>query len=148
MIELIKKRNALLQNLLLACSFAFLLAFIYFRIDNLLDSDISTQLVLSKFLQEENSFLSTKWFYATELRVLGYNIIFQPLFYAFSNWRTVRFIGHVIFYIILLLSIHYFCRKVGLRKYFGLVGTVFIIPCSYSYRSIIKICIIFFDAFS
>ena len=133
MMAFIKKRNVLLQNLLLACSFAFLLVFIYFRIDNLLDSDISTQLVLSKLLQEENSFLSTKWFYATELRVLGYNIIFQPLFYAFSNWRTVRFIGHVIFYIILLLSIHYFCRKVGLRKYFGLVGTVFIIPCSETY---------------
>lgn len=29
MIEFIKKRNTLLQNLLLACSFAFLLVFIY-----------------------------------------------------------------------------------------------------------------------
>lgn len=128
-----QKNSTLLQGVLLAGAFSVLLVFMWFHMDNLLNSDISTQLVLSKFLQEEHSILSTNWFYATELHVLGYNLIFEPLFFITSNWKIVRFVGQAELYLLLLLSVWYFCKKTGLRKYYGLIATAMIIPYSEQY---------------
>ncbi len=128
-----KKHSALLQGLLLGGAFLILLIFMAVRIDNLLDQDISTQLVYSRLLRDEHAILSKNWFYATELRVLGYNLIFEPLFFLFSNWRIVRILGQALWYLVLLVSIWYFCGEVGLRKYYGLIATAFIIPYSEQY---------------
>lgn len=129
----IRRKNQLLQYLLLAGSFLVLLAFMWFRMDNLLDSDIATQLVLSKFLGDEGVLLSKNWYYATELHVLGYNLVYELLFFLCDNWHIVRFLGQAILYLILLLSIYYFCKNVRLKKYYGLIATAFIIPYSEQY---------------
>lgn len=128
-----EKHSALLQGLLLGGAFLILLVFMAVRIDNLLDQDISTQLVYSRLLRDEHAILSKNWYYATELRVLGYNLIFEPLFFLFSNWRIVRILGQALWYLVLLASIWYFCGKIGLRKYYGLIATAFIIPYSEQY---------------
>lgn len=130
-----QKNSALLQGILLVVAFAVLLVFMWFRMDNLLNSDISTQLVLSKFLRDEHSIISTNWFYATELHVLGYNLIFEPLFFLTSNWKIVRFLGQAELYLLLLLSVWYFCKNAGLKKYYGLIATAMIIPYSEQYFS-------------
>ena len=91
--------SAPLQYLLLGGAFLLLLVFLWFRMDHLLNSDISTQLLLSKFLRDEHALLSKNWFYATELHVLGYNLVFEPLFFLSSNWKLVRFVGQTELYL-------------------------------------------------
>ena len=132
-VNFIKNKNKILQVILVTGSFLVLLLFMWLRMDCLLDSDISTQLVLSKFLHDERTILSENWYYATELHVLGYNLVYELLFFVSNNWKIVRFAGQAILYIILLVSIFYFCKKINIEKYYGIIATAFIIPYSEQY---------------
>lgn len=123
--------------MVLAGAFFVLYLFVNHRMDNVLDSDIATQLVLSKLLQEEGQLLSSKWYYATELRILGYNLFFAPFFHFSSNWRLVRTVGSMAAFLLLLASIFYFCAKMHLQKYFVCLGTVFLLPFSEQYYSFV-----------
>lgn len=136
-VDYVKRNHRALQTVLLAGTFILLLFFIWFRIDNLLNSDISTQLVFSKFLRDEHEFLSKNWFYATELHVLGYNLVFEPLFFICSDWKIIRFLGQAELYLLLGLSICYFCRKAGLGKYYGIIAVAFFLPFSEQYFSFV-----------
>lgn len=111
--------------------------FVHHRMDNVLDSDIATQLVLSKMLQEEGGILSENWHYATELRILGYNLFFAPLFHFISNWRIVRTVGSMAAFAALLLSIGYFCVQAHMPQYFFALGTLFLLPFSEQYYSFV-----------
>ena len=64
-----------IQIILLAAAFAVLCIFMHTRMEYFIDSDIASQLVLSKLLSEERSLLSGNWYYATELRVFSYQLI-------------------------------------------------------------------------
>lgn len=41
----------------------------WFRFDHLIDSDMSSELVLSRLLADENRILSPNWYYSTELSI-------------------------------------------------------------------------------
>lgn len=88
----------------------------YYTADTVLDSDASSELVLSKHLSESSEYvLSAEWYYSSELRVVNTQLIYAPLFRIFDDWSMVRFTASVIFRLILLLSYCYFMKQTGIR---------------------------------
>src|SRR5699024_2994800 len=83
------------------------------RMYYLLDSDMSSDLLLGYVLRKEHTLLSTNWFYSTELRVFHNHLVFAPPFFLFDNWLQVRTIGTAIILLGMLASCWYFCRQAG-----------------------------------
>lgn len=102
--------------------------FLYKNIYLMLDSDMSSELVLAKQLASERKLITTNWYYSTELRVLNTQLVFTPLFMIFDNWNLVRTLGTLILVIILLLSFLYFTKgfKIKYSTYlsFLIVGSI------------------------
>lgn len=81
----------------------------------LLDSDMSSELVLSQILNSEGNILTKNWYYSTELRVVNTQLIFAPLFSFFSSWHQIRIVGTSLLLLLLLLSFLYMCKKLELK---------------------------------
>lgn len=117
----------------------FLIAWYY--MDNYiiytLNSDHSSDLVLGHLLAQENSMVSGNWYYSTVLKVIDINLIWAGLFKLTDNWHTVRVLGSVIIYGLMLLSLWYFCREAGMKKYFGYIGALMLLPVSKDYFDIV-----------
>ena len=99
---------------------------------HMINSDMSSELVLSKLLNEEKSLLSKNWYYSTELRVLNNQLIFAPLFSLTDNWHLVRLIGTLILIIILLISYYFFSKQFDLNN-FPIFALILLCPLSYTY---------------
>ena len=73
------------SGIMLAFVCCYFIWFINARIDYLIDSDDSSELILGHLLASENCLLSKNWYYSTELRVVN-----TQIFYAFfSKYFTV-----------------------------------------------------------
>lgn len=93
---------------LLFC-YSVLILFHIFYPHLLLNSDLSSELVLAKLLAKENTLLSTTWCYSTELRVFV-PLITAPLAEFIGDWSTLRMISNAILSCLLLCS-YAFCMK-------------------------------------
>lgn len=100
------------------------------RMYYLLDSDMSSDLLLSYRLRQEHALLTTNWFYSTELRVFHNHLVFAPLFFLSNNWLQVRTIGTAIILLGMLASCWYFCRQAGIGHLFPAIGTLLVTPMS------------------
>lgn len=85
--EIIKK---VVQYTGVCIALGMIIAIGWFRFDHLIDSDMSSELILSKLLADENKILSTKWYYSTELRVLNTQLIYSFFFKIFHDWTVIR----------------------------------------------------------
>lgn len=103
------------------------------RIDRLLDSDMSSELILTKMLNEEKSILTPSWIYSTELRVLNTQLVFAPLFSLFEDLHAVRITGSVILYRIMLLYYAYLCHQIRIRHLFAWTAPFLLLPVSDDY---------------
>ena len=54
---------------MLAGCFAALCVFMWRNVTDLLDSDMASDMIYANLLAKEGSFLSTSWYYSTELRI-------------------------------------------------------------------------------
>ena len=61
-----------------------------FHIYNIINSDMSSEMVLAKQLAEEGKWmLSDNWYYSTELRVVNTQLISAFIFRFTDNWQLV-----------------------------------------------------------
>ncbi len=118
----------------LALSFLALVIFYVARIDYLLDSDMSSEMVLADVLaKSRNIILSKNWNYSTELRLLNNQIIYE-LFLALSgSYHVARILSGITLYILLAISFYYLCVQAGLKKYFAFMAGFLFMPISGSY---------------
>ncbi len=114
-------------------AFLILCIFVNNRMDMLLDSDMSSELILSKLLSEEFGVLSRNWYYSTEIRVLNTQLIYTPLFWIFKDWHAVRMTANVILYLIMSASFIFFCHTAKLDKYTPYLLTILLLPISWTY---------------
>lgn len=98
------------------------------------DADNASELVLAKFLANEGTLLSKKWFYSTELRVLNTQLVFVPLFMVFDNYRIVRAVGSGVLLVLLLAGYLYMVAKAGLGKSAKLFSVVLAVPFCRCYQ--------------
>ena len=80
---------------------------------NLLSSDMSSELILAKLLSIDGGWLSTKWIYSTELRIINSQIVTSFLFKFFNDWSLVRALGNLIMLSGMTLSGFYLLKQVG-----------------------------------
>ena len=135
-------RNRLLQwwpAILFLLSFAVSVITTYYVTKNIIDSDASSELVLSHYLAHSGDFILTKdWLYSTELRVLNTQLIYSTFFRFFSDWSFVRFCSAMTMQVILLISCGYLLHEAGFGwKAFFLSGSLLLLPVSVTYGRIV-----------
>ena len=91
---------------------------LFLRMDLIIDSDLSSEMVYAKLCAQENTLLTNSWFYSTELRIFSMNIVLIPLFGVFNNWKVIRLLGTAICNFLIVLSFIYLGKKFRL-KYLG-----------------------------
>ena len=78
-----RKKNIFIAGLLLfALIDIAILILINNNLPNLIDSDMSAEMILSKILLEEKSLISKSWYYSSEIRVF-----YIQLLYTFFSWN-------------------------------------------------------------
>lgn len=127
------KYFTLISWCLLVFTFLFLCYFIYTRINCLLNSDMSSEMILSNLIAHESGFISTNWFYSTELRVFNTQLFFGFFFHFFDDWHLVRVLGSISLYILLLIACYLFCKEIKQKRYFPMIATFFLLPFSTVY---------------
>lgn len=100
-----------------------------------LDDDAAAEMIFSHALAQDGQWriMTEDWVYSTELRVFNTQIVYGFLFHFFTNWHTVRIVGNGIMILMLLCSVFYLCSVLNVKKYFPIIGALFIIPVSSSY---------------
>ena len=104
-----------------------------------IDSDSSSELLLSKILCDEHKLMTDSWIYSTELRVLNTQIVFAFFFIFFKEWHTVRMLSIVIFHVVLFLSVVFLCKQIQPNNnHYPLICFIMLLPFTRWYlRSII-----------
>jgi hypothetical protein len=99
-----------------------------------MDSDSSSELLLSKFLSEHHTLISSDWYYSTELRLLYTQLINVPLFMITSDWTVIRAASGAILSILLILSYFFMMKGTSISsKWIWLTSPLLIIPLSRSF---------------
>ena len=118
---------------LLVLTEAVLIAFVHARASMLTDSDAASELLLGRILADEGKLMTTSWYYSTEVRVCGVQIVYALLFRFLQSWHMVRVLSTLIFHVLLLVSLWYLCRQSGLGRMFPLAGLCLLLPLSRDY---------------
>lgn len=111
------------------------------RMYYLLDSDMSSEMVLAAQLRREHALVSPNWFYSTELHAFHIQWVLTPLFLLFDNWLVVRKIGTALWLLAMLASLFYLCYEAGIPHLFAAIGTLLVCPLSDVYFRILLLTI-------
>lgn len=108
--------------------------FCIFKHDNLMHSDTTAEVILSKLLADENKLITKNWYYSTEIRIVYSQLIMTPLFKIFSNYKVVKTLSIFIFYVLLILAYKYVGKCYDIKKTYLLLGMAFLFtPLSNEY---------------
>ncbi len=107
-VQITEKRRTLLPWLVF-CLFWLAATMLTYRWGTYyLDADMASEMVLANQLNEEGSFLSTNWFYSSEIRILGEVHVFRLLLLLFpNNWHLVRTLSQGVLLLLTGLSYVY-----------------------------------------
>ena len=126
----------------LICSWAFfilalvgLIVYLSVHVENLLDSEMSSELILARQLKDSGGIFSGNWYYSTEIRVLNTQLVYSLFFHVFEDWQTVRILGNITLYLLLIGSYYFLCKRLGITRYFPLTAGVLLLPLSAWYFS-------------
>ena len=106
--------------------------FLYCGMD-LLDSDISSELILGRLLKDEGGILSKNWCYSTEIRVISIPLAYKLFFYIFNDWQLVHVSGLVFMLLIFMGCYCAFSERMNLGGPGLLCGCVLTVPFSAEY---------------
>lgn len=108
--------------------------FCLFWHDNLMHSDTTAEVILSKLLADENKLITKNWYYSTEIRIVYSQLIMVPLFKIFSNYKVVKTLSIFIFYLLLIAAYRYVGKQYDIKKTYRLLGMAFLLtPLSNEY---------------
>ena len=117
--------------------FCFLYWFLNKNLGMLLNSDDSSELILSRLLADENRLITPAWFYSTELRVFNTQIVYAFFFKFFDNWHRVRLVSTILMSLIMAIAAYWLFRVFKLKKYAWIGIAVMILPTSLHYFEIV-----------
>ena len=139
--ESVKKTDKSIKDILPLLFFIIIaggwVLFYLLRVTNLLDADMSSEMVLSEILAKEHGIITPNWKYSTEIRVLN-NQIFFSLFLALTkSYHMSRLLSGVVLFIIYGASYYYLCTQADIKKYFSHTAWLLFIPFSADYAYIV-----------
>lgn len=106
--------------------------FLYCGTD-LLDSDISSELILGRLLKDEGGILSKNWCYSTEIRVLSIPLAYKLFFYIFNDWQLVHLSGLALMLLIFMGCYCAFSERMNLGRWGLICGAALVLPFSAEY---------------
>lgn len=128
------KVNERLISLIVTAVLILTLGFIYifsYRFGwQWLDSDISSGIVLGRFLADENVILSAKWIYGNEIHIIHQTMFMIPLFKLFGhyeNWALIRSLTILLNHLVLLLSYIFLMKSLKLKTIWILISGLFLL---------------------
>ena len=100
------------------------------------NSDLASEMILARLLRNEHRWITNSWYYSTELRVIAIAPIYAIAFIFSDNWQTVRILGAVLMYVILIVSCIYTCYGFGdkAKKVAPLCAAIMMLPLSIEWR--------------
>lgn len=108
--------------------------FFLLKPDNLMHSDTTAEVILSKLLADENKLITKSWYYSTEIRIVYSQLLMTPLFKVFSDYRLVKTLSVFIFYALLIAAYVYAGKKYELKRPWLFLGMAFLFtPLSNEY---------------
>ena len=113
--------------------FAALIVYLSVHVVDLLDSDMSSEMVLAKELARSGKLLTDAWHYSTEIRVINTQLFYGVFFLFLNDWQLVRILGTVFLYLALLGSYYFFCKKLRMERFFPVTAAIMLLPLSNSY---------------
>ena len=125
-----KKSLYIITLILLFMVHCLLLYFINRKMPYLLDSDMSSEMILSNILSKKNCIMTDSWYYSTELRVFNTQLLYSLFFKFTDNWHIVRLLSTAVLHVILTLTTIYLCRKIGCKNYGPLVACAMLLALS------------------
>ena len=126
-------KKQLLIGAALVLELLLLLLYLNGRINKLLDSDMSSEMVLGQLLAQNNELMTTKFYYSTEMRVLSIQLVFALCFKLFRDWHVIRMVVMACLWVILIVAYYFLCRAMECRKYFLLTALLLFAPVSSCY---------------
>lgn len=123
----------IISAMILIIAYIGLVWFINAKIDCLINSDDSSDLILGHILASENSILTKSWYYSTELRVLNMQLFYAVFSKIFSVWHDVRVASYICLYAILILSYYITCHFLRFKRYFFITAVLLVLPFSEEY---------------
>lgn len=131
----INKKNYcyMVSWLFLGIVFVLNLALLKYGSDKLIDSDISSELVLAKLMSDEGSIISSNWFYSTELRIIAAQLIYAPLAKLFTDWTVWRFASCIVSCLFLCVTYYFLCIQLKIEEYFPITMSLMLIPYSWEW---------------
>jgi len=125
---------------LVAVTLLALSCFVIFCMDNLMHSDMSAEVILSKFLADQNQLISKDWYYSTEIRIVYSHLIMMPLFKIFSSYRLVKQLSVFVFYGLLIFAWHKLVKRVEVDKKWEFLGLALLFaPLSNEYLDMLLV---------
>ncbi len=107
-----------------------MIQFVYMR--HCLDSDMSSEMVLANLLNKEGKFLSTNWYYSTELRVFCEQIFFKLGLWLFpTHWRLARLTAQALLMAVMTGAFLFCAKQLQLGKW-GIYGAAALL-CPFGY---------------
>ena len=100
-----------------------------FHARSYIDSDMASEIILANLLNQEGSFVSTNWWYSTELRAFSTQWFYRlGLWLLPQNWYGARMIGQSLMWVILIGLYMGTCHLLGFRKHGVTTAIVLALP--------------------
>ena len=111
----LKKIGALLPWLWLAAGYVLDMWFQLVPGKWIVDSDLASEMMLTKILNQEGSILSHSWYYSTELRVVNMQWFYRLGLLLFpDDWHLARTFGMAIALLVFIAAALLLAREIGL----------------------------------
>ena len=106
------------------------------HIEDMLDSDMASEMILAKHLSQSGTLLSTQWYYSTEIRIVNTQLFYAFFFHFTNDWQLVRILGNVSLYLVFLASFFFLCKRLKIEKYFPICAAILLLPLSEDYTAV------------
>ena len=111
--NLAKKPAWIFAIIILIASFSFVIVSFVRYGEHYLNADISSDLVMSKFLNEEKTFISKDFYYSTEIKIANAVNIYQIMLMIFpENWHLARLGAIIVNNLIFVMGFVYMSKAV------------------------------------
>jgi len=141
--RMIKRWIKILPWICLVGLFCFLSVYMGVHGDALTDSDISSEMILAKVLNEEHGMISKNWYYSTELRVLNIQILYSFFFHFFQDWTMVRTAACITSYLLMLVSYYYMMHQMGYDSLYAVSALFLLLPISDGYFEYVLLALLY-----
>ena len=123
----------ILSYTIFSCLFIMFIYFLNQRIDYLLNSDMSSEMILSEIIAGSGKLLNHDWYYSTEIRFFYIQLFTVPFFYFTSNWHLIRVIATIIIVCIFMASLFFLMYSLNQHRFFPIIASLLILPVSFKY---------------